>query len=274
MRDTPRAHLDAARADSPGGESGAAGGLRSLARGLRILACFSPESPSWSLSDLSRRLGIHRATVHRFLKTLVAEGYLAIDSRTGKYQPGPAAFRLGQTANLRSELLRLARPHMERLAASVGESVGLATWTGDGALFLDMAFAPQQPFQPRTQIGKVFYDVRSSHCRVFLAFMDEARRAEVLARARERPGLREMDFERYAREIERTAVEHVAFDLEGADRGVCAVAAPVFDSNGEVRASISIVVPSERFRPAGKESYAARVKAAAAALSRDLGSRG
>ncbi len=53
--------------------------------------------------------------------------------------------------------------------------------------------------------------------------------------------------------------------------GMCAVAAPVFDAGGQVRASLAIVAPDERFGPAERESHATAVIENARLLSSALG---
>ena len=67
------------------------------------------------------------------------------------------------------------------------------------------------------------------------------------------------------------ARDGVAFDLEERNIGTCAVAAPVRDQLGKVMAAISLIVPTGRFGPEEKASYAEAVKASAAALSAFLG---
>src|SRR5665647_769260 len=110
------------------------GNVRSFARGLRILRCFEVETPAWTLSDLARYLNLNRGTVHRFLKTLETEGFLTYEPETRKFYLGTAAFRLGQVANMNSELIRVARPHMESVALRSSEAVSLGAWTGDGVV--------------------------------------------------------------------------------------------------------------------------------------------
>jgi DNA-binding IclR family transcriptional regulator len=55
---------------------------------------------------------------------------------------------------------------------------------------------------------------------------------------------------------------------------MCAVGAPVFDAGGQVRASLAVVAPVERFGPTEQTTYAAAVKNTAAEISAELGYRG
>jgi IclR family pca regulon transcriptional regulator len=56
--------------------------VNSLARGLEVIRAFTRSTPRMTLSDIARATGMTRATVRRFLLTLVREGYADTD---GKY---------------------------------------------------------------------------------------------------------------------------------------------------------------------------------------------
>ena len=55
----------------------------------------------------------------------------------------------------------------------------------------------------------------------------------------------------------RSAETGLAYDLEEQDLGVCAVSAPIFGPDGDVRAAITVVAPAERFGPRAREELAA-----------------
>jgi DNA-binding IclR family transcriptional regulator len=68
--------------------------------------------------------------------------------------------------------------------------------------------------------------------------------------------------------------EGVAYDWGEWNETAPAVAAPVFDSNAHVRASLSVVAPPERCSKEQMLRYGAAVKRAAAELSAALGYHG
>jgi DNA-binding IclR family transcriptional regulator len=71
--------------------------------------------------------------------------------------------------------------------------------------------------------------------------------------------------------FERVRSEGVAYDWGEWNETAPAVAAPVFDSNGQLRASISVVAPPERCSEEQMQGYATAVKRATAELSSALG---
>src|SRR5512146_878621 len=129
VRDTAVALADGD--ETPTTESEASYSVRSLARGLSILRSFTVERPEWGVTELSRHLGLNKATIFRLVKTLEAEGFLSPDPSSGKYYVGTALLRVAYVGLSRSELERAAHPYMERLASETGESVDLPVWAAD-----------------------------------------------------------------------------------------------------------------------------------------------
>lgn len=248
--------------------------VQALSRGLRILSCFDTRKACWTVGELSRDLNLNRGTVHRYVKTLESEGFLAMDPATGKYHVGFRAYQLGKVSNLQAELVRLAHPHMEALAYSSLETVGLGTWVGDGVMFLDLAVGPG-PFEPRVLTGQVYRDFDNAHAKVYLAFMPESRREELLLQAREGSGaVQPADFEKLVAELQQVKSDGIAYGIGPAIQGVCVMATPVYDAGCEVRLTMSIIIPSERFSAVDTLGYATLLKRHAAALSDDLGFKG
>lgn len=245
--------------------------VRSLARGLSILRCFSVERPDWGVTELSRHLSLNKATIFRLVKTLEAEGFLTSDPSTGKYCVGSALLRVAYVGLSRSELERVAHPHMERLAAETGESIDLAVWTAEGVLFVDQVRTPR-PFRLVSRVGRVFSDLANAHSKVFLAFMSEEERATVLSRplAPLTP-FTIVDPERFAQELSKVAAQGVAYDFQENAEGVCGVAAPICDPAGGVKASLAIVAPVSRFGSIEVARLTDAVKETASAISRELG---
>ena len=56
--------------------------LEGVDRVMKVLDCFSLETPELRLTDLSERLGMPKTQVLRIVSTLEAGGYLSRDERT------------------------------------------------------------------------------------------------------------------------------------------------------------------------------------------------
>jgi IclR family KDG regulon transcriptional repressor len=75
--------------------------LSSVASSIRLLKAFSEEQVEIGISDLAKRLGVAKSTVHRLAVTLVADGMLEQNPDTGKYRLGLSLFRLGSLVRQR-----------------------------------------------------------------------------------------------------------------------------------------------------------------------------
>ena len=97
-------------------------GSQTLLRGLDVIEAVA-DGPIL-LADLARRLGLTRSTAHRLASALVERRYLNFVPRLG-YQFGPKLLELGFLAQQRTDIVQLARPHLEALAARTGDTVHL-----------------------------------------------------------------------------------------------------------------------------------------------------
>lgn len=170
-----------------------------------------------------------------------------------------------------SELARTARPYMDRLTEITTETSILAVEADNVAIIAARALTPR-PFKPDNPIGLPMPGLANVHTRIFLAYRPESEWSVALAGSIEkRTPHTTTDPETLAVELKKIRREGVAFGLQEWNLGMCAVAAPVFDAGGQVRASLAIVAPDERLGPPERESHATAVIEAARLVSSALG---
>lgn len=245
--------------------------LRTLERGLQILGLFDVEHPEWSFVDVCRATGLSKATVFRFLKKLAALKYLAYDEKRRTYHIGPSLLRAAYLAATDSQFVRLIHPYLERLAEETGEAVNVAVGTDQGPLIVD-AISAANAFQPRLLIGVVLRGLATAHSRVFAAYAPEGGRlAAILAPQERRTEHTLTDPQALADTLAKIREEGLAYTEEQYSVGACAVAAPVFDVTGQVKATIALVVPKERFGPEYRSRYAMMLKRTAEAVTEEMG---
>ncbi len=179
--------------------------------------------------------------------------------------------RIAYLALSRAELVRVARPHMERLSRATGETVDLVVWTGEGVLTVAQVMTAR-PFKPVNSVGRLFTDLANAGIKVFWGSVPEERRTRLLAQPLERlTPYTIVDPQEFLTTVERAKAEGVAYDLQERNLGIVALTAPVYDFSGEIRAGIALVCPPERFGAEEKETYVRALKRSALALSQDLG---
>jgi DNA-binding IclR family transcriptional regulator len=256
-------------ADSVQDETLSAGGVRALERGLRIIACFSVAHPSWNLAALSKAVGLSKTTTRRLVKTLESEGFLLPEIDTGQYRLGSKLFGVAYLARSYEELVRVAHPFLEELAAATEETVGMAVWTDSGPLLLDNV-PTKHFFKPSISPGSMYPEYGSTHSKIFLAFGPEERQSRLFFVDRLHP-ITLAEAAALHEKLDAVKRTGVAWDFEERIKGVCAIGVPVRDSSREVVAAIGVVIPKERFGSEQQERLARLAQEAAAALSRELG---
>ena len=87
-----------------------------LARGLELLRCFTPERPILGNGELAQMLQLPKATISRLTYTLMCLGYLTGTEFYGKYQLGAATLSVGYPLLAQFTVRRMARPLMLELA--------------------------------------------------------------------------------------------------------------------------------------------------------------
>lgn len=256
------------RPDS-GTESG--GGVRALERGLQLIKCFDIEHPSWRIADLARAVDLHKATARRLVKTLEAEGFLMSDPESGKYRLGSALMPVAYLVRSHEQLVRLAQPHLERLAAQTEETVGLSVWTDGG--IVQLTHVPTiHFFKPALLLGNVSTTYGTTHSKLYLAFGPEERLSKLSFGDRGQT-LTLAEAAKLHEELQRVREIGIAYDIEERAKGVCAVGAPLRDGTGEAFASIAVIAPTDRFGPAQREVITDLVRETGLAISRELGFR-
>lgn len=248
--------------------------VRSLTRGLRILRCFNVDTPQLSPSTISRQTGLPRPTVHRLLRTLEAEGFLIGDQSRGEYILGSALMPIAHLSLSSSQLIGAANLHLRKLVSEVGEAVDLAVWTDRGPMLMCVV-QPPRPFQWTKSAGHTFQGNANVHSKIFLAY-SEAKRREALRRPQLALTPHTItDPAILAEELTRVAATGIAYDIEENGLGICSAGAPVFGVDGEVKATMAIVAPVERWTPPELvRRHSESLLRAARALSRDLGYEG
>ena len=102
---------------------------------LRELAARNREGAR--LSDLVQSLKLEQPTVHRMLRSLMAESMATQDPESKRYFLGQAVYELGLAAGHRFGLKALCEPILSSLSAKTSDTTFLAVRSGDESVCLD-----------------------------------------------------------------------------------------------------------------------------------------
>lgn len=241
--------------------------VQTLARGLSILSLFDIEHPEWNLRDITVHTGLSKTTAYRMLRTLELKGFVSYNAEAETYNIGPATIPVSYLALSNIGFSRFVHPVLEKLAADTGETVELAVEGKGGAVVVDHV-ATSHPFKPNLPLGRVLRNLANSGTKILVAYMPEEERERMLREHNvELTPNTITDPVLLRAEFDKVAKAGLAYDREEQDLGICAVSAPVFGPDGDVKASVTVVAPAERFIPANIKRYTEALKNTAEELS-------
>lgn len=99
---------------------------KTLEKGIRILALFDEDNPSWYLSEISARLNINQTSIYRLVNTFVELGYLKKDRQSKSIRLGPMAVALGNQLLHGFDLNRLIEPLVDEYHERYGVSIDVS----------------------------------------------------------------------------------------------------------------------------------------------------
>lgn len=223
--------------------------IEALAKGLRVLGLFSEQRPALRLTDVAAATGIPIAGVYRIAMTLLAEGYLE-QLPDGQYRPGQAVLTLGFSALAGLDLVDLATPELHRLAASSGETVNLASLSGDRVLYL-VRLRSADLVTANLQVGSTLPAVHSSLGKVLLAERDDEDLCALLSPGSFPPaGPRALSLAELLPQLHRVRTQGWAVQDEEVAPGLRSVAAPVRAADGSAVAAINVAVNAREWTAA------------------------
>jgi IclR family transcriptional regulator, KDG regulon repressor len=247
-------------------------GSQTLARGLKLLDVIAAGREGVPVRDLAAAMGLPRSIVQRLLYTLEAEGYLERHPSHVGYRLAIKLWRLGCQSVRRLNVRDLARPHLEELAQRTNELVKLAVLSGSDVVYID-GIESSQSIRAYVPIGGSAPAHSSATGKAILAFLPSERLASAGAPMRRYTAQTVIGKDAFAKELARIRLRGYALNRGEWESEIGGVAAPVFDADGQVIASIGIIVPLSRFSADKAKQLAGWTSAAAAEISRKLGHR-
>ncbi len=238
-------------------------GVGVLDRAVAVLDAV--EAGARSFTDIVRVTGFTRSTTHRLLGALETHGLIA---RTeGTYRLGPRVLRLAAAAMREVSLRDVARPALERLVRSTGESAQLFVRSGDQRICVN-AVESGSELRTIVPVGALLPLTAGSAGKVLLAWAPDREPllslAEPLTDRTPSPG----QLRRQLAAIVRNGWAQSAGERQP---GVASVSAPVVGPLGNVVAAVSVSGPVQRLGQRPAVRFAAAVIAAAREVEEALG---
>ena len=156
------------------------GGVQSVDRALTILEILA-RSGECGVTEIAAALAVHKSTAFRLVTTLEQHGLVEQVEGRGKYRLGVGLLRLAGATSARLDVVQEARPLCKQLAAATGETVNLATLSGNSALYLDQV-AGSSALQSHNWVGQHIPLHATSNGKVLMAWLSDAELSDLLGR--------------------------------------------------------------------------------------------
>src|SRR5688572_16877237 len=111
--------------------------VQSVDRAFDILEILATEKGGMGVTEIARRIGLHKSTVHRLLTSMASRGYIEKDETTGTYRLGLKLVELCSLYLNSLELKTEAQPYLRKLAALTAQPVHLAILDRHEAVYID-----------------------------------------------------------------------------------------------------------------------------------------
>lgn len=247
--------------------------IKSIEKCFVILDCLHDNQRLMTLEEITHTTGYKKTTCFRLLKTLRTLGILELSPATKKYQYGPHLAAIGLSALKNMNLRNAALPILQALRNDTGETVNLTILNGAEILYVERVMSDYL-VNVNVNIG----DRLPVHCasmgKAILAFLPDKRLAKILASIVFEKKTEKTIVSRSAllEELEQIRSQGYAINDEELEKGLRAVAAPIFNYAGEAFAATNIAWTTAR-HPERRtfSAYAGKIVAAAEKISRLMG---
>jgi IclR family pca regulon transcriptional regulator len=218
----------------------------SLARGLKILGCFSESRPDWGVTELASELEVSKSTIQRYVNTLNYLNYLEQDPSTRRYRLGLRAIDLGLTALGGIEVRKIALPHLEQVATSLGHTVNMAILEGHEIVYVERIAAEKNLFDLNLHVGSRLPAYCTSMGKAQLAYLPDDELEVVIKRTDmiKRGPNTFANKEELKRELQGVRKNGFAINNEELAPGLRSAAVPIRSHQGSVVAAINVAMHS------------------------------
>jgi len=221
--------------------------IQAVSHALDLLEQFHDDIDELGVTELSKRLKLHKNNVFRLLATLESRGYIEQNKATENYRLGLKSLELGQTFIKQMGLLRQAKPILESLVSECNETSYVAIFKENHSVYLDV-IETDLTVRVVSRVGSRLPAYCTASGKLHLAHLSDEELMELFPEANLKAFTPTTFANREAlfKELKKVVEQGYAIDNEELDPGVRCVAAPIRDYTRRIVGAISISGPSMR----------------------------
>lgn len=246
--------------------------VNAIEKALQILLAFTPHNQEMGTSEISQKVGFHKATTSRILLTLTESGFLRQNPRTKKFGLGQAVHELGLalTESLSNNFVQIAKLYIDELRDTLDETITLELWSGDSTV---MAYIAEnaRPVRVAGRVGDRLPFHAAAGAKSILAFAEPGLLENLLERELEEfTPTTVTDPHTFKKQLAEFKERGFAIDYEEIDVGICAIGAPIFNHQSRPIAAAVVVTPTQRLSDSPDSKTVRALKQTTKAISENF----
>ena len=223
--------------------------VRAVDRAVQILSSFDDGHAEQGASEIAQATGLHKATAHRIIMTLLSSGFLERTSDGERFKLGLRIVGLGLGALRRLDVRRVAQPYMQMLVDDLEEICTLGVFDHGQVLYVEVVNS-NHSLTIAARVGRHL----PAHCtasgKVLLTFLPPDVVESLLNAPLEAYTEKTITSpDRLREELDVIRKRGYAIADEELEEGIWAISAPVRDIDQQVIAAMSIPFPTNRLDP-------------------------
>lgn len=243
--------------------------MSAVERTMLILETLS-KAEAINLENMAKMTALPKATLLRFLSSLISLGYVYRDS-ADQYHLTLKMFMVGSRSLSHIDLVSTAKPFAKKLSQELGETVHMGILEDDEAVYV-LKEESSYTLRMYSRVGKIIPLYCTAIGKVFLSEMSDEELDGYLSTHTLKPFTpKSLDESGLRAELQEIRSRGWAIDREEHEENIVCIASPIRDYSGKAVAAISASWPVFRFCGEDLDKNASLVSETAGEISSILG---
>lgn len=245
--------------------------IQSLERGFAVLELFKQRNYKLSVREIADALLLSKSTAFGLINTLANLGYLQQDEQDRKYSLGFKVLALASAVQENNVIAQVAHPLLKQLSEEFQETCHCAVEENNYVIYIDKTEADRSVII-NTRVGMKNPIYCTGVGKSILSFLPREKQKAILSSVELKAitAASITDKTVLLKALKEVRERGYATDDGEIEIGLRCVSVPVFDTNKEVIAAISLSAPSSRLDLNNVETLVKRMKEMSKEITRKL----
>ena len=240
--------------------------VNSVNMALEILNSFDQDKMLMGITELSKKLGVSKSTIHRLVTTMEKQGYLEQDPDSRKYKLGLSILRLSEIIMKNHDIRNIAAPYMQKIRDYTEESVHLnvVSYTQNARVCI-AKYESHHDLRYVIELGQFLPLHMGASGKILLANLEEQHIESVLE------ALPDIDKNKLLSDLETIREQGYCISYGERIPGASSVSFPIKNRKSKLIAGLTVSGPSLRLTKEKVKEYFEPVKTAVTEISKQVG---